>query len=358
MDILEKLILPEGESAYERYLQHFKMPRFIQSSYPVRKKILKACSPTMGTHEAFTYTLLPKKFNDISFLKDFRNWVPERIGEVAKICHNQLIHCIALSKCMPELIIATRGNSGVAKTFWIEQTFTHLTRSEKQWGTLNPDQIKMCLRTIQGTPLLNIQVYKEGRILFENLFSSLSRQWGFVKSGVIDTRLLTLEEFKTAIIFASLRNLPLKLIDVDAPLRASILSVLLRDPQKQDPCVSFEVILEGFIAARQNRFSILMLALENAVEYKLFHRDLRGHMQLIAENNKNTLRIYFKDLFEKCIKTHARKKLEVEGNVMITADYFHGTTDEQKKRLKKWIGKTVKKALEINSLGGKVEDYG
>ncbi|MFI5343295.1 MAG: hypothetical protein ACHQUC_03645, partial [Chlamydiales bacterium] len=114
------------------------------STYLIRQAILKL-SPHCSTSVIFTNSLNPLDWTDLNYLTNPSNWVNERFGIQAKLIIDYKILSQSLSNRIKG-IFATRGNTGVGKSFFIKRYLDeqdHLIH-----GVLNPDYIKAILKKL------------------------------------------------------------------------------------------------------------------------------------------------------------------------------------------------------------------
>lgn len=251
-------------------------------------------------------------------------------------------------------VIAMRGNSGAGKSYLMKkylQEKNHLIH-----GILNPDYIKAILKKLDGQQLLNHQVYLEGRVIFERLIEELIEHTSGVIGAVIDTRLLDMEDFQKIFAFAQSRGKILEIIDVEAPIWCSILTVLNRDPFGVDPCVSFEEIKKGYIKARINRGEFIVASSSsNQVHYSLYRLTREGqYVQIVrkGEGDDFPFMASSQKEFDECLKAPAEEEMEGIANTIITPEIIQSLdVPRDKEVLWRWIGFTVKDALDAHSSG-------
>lgn len=325
-----------------------------RTSYQIRQLILQISGHEMTTCEVYTASPNPQNYTDFNYLTDAKSWVNERVATQAKLVIDYNILSRSLSQRLRPLIFATRGNTGVGKSYWVnrfiqENVGEHLQLTN---GVLNPDIIKANLKEMADNLLLNRQVYAEGRIIFERILETLTKDVNGLTSTVIDTRLLTVEEFEQVLAVAGLRGANLELLDVDAPIWNSIVSVLNREPFGRDPCVPFEVIQDGFIRARKYRSEFIKISCRENVNYSLYRANGRGQFSLVAQN-KDRQFIHCDKSFEECLEAPSEEEMQAIGGAQITdelIDQLDIPTD-RKQVLVQWKGYTIREALQKHSEG-------
>lgn len=325
-----------------------------RTSYQLRQRVLQMSAYEMTTCEVYTNSLNSQNYTDFHYLINPKSWVNERVAMQAKLTMDHNILSRFLSQRMQPIVIATRGNTGVGKSFWVHHFVKEFLEENAQLsqGVLNPDIIKAGLKMIMDKDLLNSQVYTEGRIIFEKLLETLTMHVNKMMSTVIDTRLLTIEEFRQVLAIANLRGVNLELLDVDAPIWNSIISVLNREPFGKDPCVPFEVIKDGFIRARKYRATFIRASCKEKVNYSLYRVAKDGQFKLIAENRNNQFKQYSEKL-EKYLKTPSNEELDEIGSTQITEKWINSLLSHKKQAVERWKGYTVQDALLKHSQGEK-----
>lgn len=322
------------------------------SSYPIRKKILQISSSEVSTCEVYTNSFKPEKYTSFDYLIKTNSWVDERVAEQAKLTINYTLLSKSLSQRIKGTVIATRGNTGVGKSFWVKHFVKKYLEENKNilQGVLNPDCIKAVLKNNTNKRLLNNQVYAEGRVIFERYFDVLTKQKVGTMGAVIDTRLLSIEEFNQVLAFSQLRGAILEIIDVDAPIWNSIISVFSRKPYGKDPCVCFEIIKDGFIKARQNRREFIEASKRENVNYSLYYLDPNGEFLLVAQNRNNYF-IHTDETFEESLKIPSEEEIDEIGHTEITEELISSLVFpfKNKQVLEKWKGYSIEKALQLHS---------
>lgn len=339
------------------------------STYSLRKAALCNASTRISTSEAFTRSLNPRDFNDLAYLADPQNWINERVERQAQLIIDYTIRSRTLTSKMKKVVIATRGGTGVGKTNLIdlylkELLFSkYLTRHLLEHdnltrGVLNPDRVKKELGNDIQIPLLNGQVYLEGRMVFERFLKRLTQHTSEIVGALIDTRMLTLEDFREVLAFSRGRRAKLEIIDIDAPIWYSILSVLNRVPYGKDPCVPFEVIKDGYIRAHADRSKFIAAVCSEQIGYYLYHVTKEGDYALVAKKGRrnNSLWVDSKSTFDKCLQVPSEEETESIASTVITHELIQSLevpVNRRKDVLFQWIGHTIKDALEIHAKGGK-----
>lgn len=325
-----------------------------KTSYLIRQHILQMGSSAITTCAVFTYSPYPEIYTHLDYLMNPKNWINERVVAQTKLIIDYNILAHSLSQIIKPLVVATRGNTGVGKSFWVHRFIGEYLKENIQLeeGVLNPDLIKARLKKMANRDLLNSQVYAEGRVLFERFLETLTQQISNILGTVIDTRLLTIEEFRQVLAFAQLRGAHLEVIDVDAPIWNSIASVLNREPFCKDPCVPFEVIKDGFVRSRKYRAEFIEASCREGVNYSLYRANGSGQFTLVAENRHHQFTL-IDEGFEGYLKMPLEQEMDAIGDTDITEAFIEqlDLPTGKKQVFMQWRGYTIKEALQRHSEG-------
>lgn len=307
--------------------------QFKNTSEPVRTRILELLSPELPTTVAYTLAVNPKKLNS-DYLKDPLHWIPERIGLYAKsLIPQEYVKLLALSNRIKESIprvFALRGSTAAGKTTFAAHNITGaLDEKGELSGSVNPDQMKLILRTAGN--LSNMQVHEEV------VRGPLSRYKEEIlhqndKSIILDTRLSSDTDFETGVLeAAAARNGKATVIDLDVPLSTSLNRVLKdRDPKGVHP----KAIKEGWVEVRKSRPGIIEWICKNSLVdyYQLIQKG-----KVVAEKKGDLFEVHSqKGLTESCSLPTAEE---------IESDY-NQIVDEGK-----WQNIPISKALASNAMG-------
>lgn len=303
-------------------------------------------------------------YNNLEYLVNLSNWIIERVARQTKLIIDYNILSRSLSEGLKNVILATRGNTGVGKSYWIQQSLIEqmFQRCSEEYlqandhlvhGVLNPDHVKAILKKLDNQPLLNSQVYLEGRVVFKRYLEKLIKHPSKVMGAVFDTRLLTVEEFREVLALSQLRGAKLEIIDVDASIWSSILSVLNREPFGKDPCVPFEVISDGYVRVRTNRREFIQAAINENVNYSLYRLAKDGQYVQVAIKNENETELTVKrqHSFNKCLEIPKEDKMKKIADTIITDELIESlVVPRNKEILNLWRGYSVKEALGMHSM--------
>lgn len=329
-----------------------KSVKFKRSTFAIRTRILELCSPQMTSSEAFTKTLNRSKMHEKAYLMNPRNWVPERMGLYAKLIANQYILTRALSARLNNklpVMVALKGNTGAGKTTMLKHI---VGPEESRSGILNLDLLKPALR--QGINLLSKQIHEEASALFANLARQL-----FIEtvnlSLIVDARLDTMESFDTYLVrpFGA-RKGTARIVDIDVPLKTSIIRVLVRHRFGPDPCVPLRAIIDGFVQTRQSRQKMIeqIKTSKQIDHYQLHHWDKDGHRTLVAEKTKEAFKIFSENAYTECVRVPMTDEITNTITQLITQTYIDDAIvrsiiyPAQKKQLESWLGLTLFQAME------------
>lgn len=331
--------------------------RSLHSSYHIRQMILDHSSSRLLTTAAvYTHSLNPADWVRLDYLMDPANWLNERVALQVKLMIDQEILARSLAKPMRGTVVATRGNTGVGKSFRTHSILKdYLLENEHLiHGVLNPDYLKSILKKIDGTLLLNDQVHHEGRIIFERLLGTLAEKGISLEGAIVDTRLLTIEDFrKEVLVLAEKNNARLEIVDVDTSIWNSILAVLNREPFGKDPCVSFDVIRDGYVRARSNREKFIQESFQKKVNYSLYYLTKEGNYLQVAEKREGDTLVTIKEsIFDDCLREPSKQEMEEVAQTLITPEWIESLeVSRSKEGLRKWVGFTVAEALDHHRLG-------
>jgi hypothetical protein len=328
-----------------------------RSTYKIRRLILKISTFALGTNEVFTRSLSPENYNNPTYLTDLNSWVKERTTCQYNALTKQIQEASRLSQHLSKrTMILMRGNTGVGKSWtinYLSQSFPQAFKSPSSntiEGCLNPDHIKRYLRRYNNSsPLLNCQVYYEGRVLYEILVDFLSRRVFDIDNAIIDTRLLELEDFEVLLRMACLRKSKLSLVDIHSSIWHSIVTVLSRDPGGNDPCVDFEVIRDGYIRSLQNRKKFIERVKEDGnITYQLYNMS-RSERILVAQITGSDSQCFDSELLAKSLTISSEEEYEVGdmtiNQEMIAQHFYFGNSIPTR-----FLGMTITKALQKHSL--------
>lgn len=358
------LVILQTSKVIDVLVKRKVIPNMRKSTYLIRQAAMRRAPVKINSAEAFTISLNPEDYNNLEYLVDPKNWINERVAKQAKLTINFHILSRSLATRVKRTVRALRGNTGAGKSLWI-QTFLNQTflKAPKEYlddndhldhGVLNPDYFKAIIKKLDDQVLLNGQVHAEGTALYARFFGMLTKQPSDVTGAVVDTRLLTIEEFRKVLEFSRSRGAKLKIIDIDAPIWCSILSVLNRAPFGKDPCVAFDVIKRGYIDARANRREFIQTSMQEQLSYSLYHLTKAGEYILLARKKQSEEHLWFSSqkLFNKCLKIQSEDKLNAIAHTVITDELIQSLAVPGKKEiLHEWKGRTVEDALRLHSHG-------
>ncbi len=303
------------------------------STHTIREKIVENY-PELTTIEAFSR---PVSCDDLSEFRptDYSKfWEAQRAARQAKAVVNLHVNALAYSKTAPG-ITGARGNTGAGKSIGLED----------HPGILNPDSIKWPLR--EDTEIRNKQVHPEGSMLFGLYFGEMSQKEDF--RYTTNKRLIDLDRvYKYVINPAKEKGCPAIIKDLDAPLIASLMRVLTRDPRGVDPCPALDAIVDGYKGIRKHRGKVITAALTEEIieEYRLTYLG-----EAVAIKKNDDYEVLDEEKLAECLRVPTDEEIEAILNLVIdealiekavTNKYIY---DHQSDLLKKWIGCTLRDAV-------------
>lgn len=332
---------------YQSRLSGWRIKSLLRSTDAIRTRILEVCSPFMTTAEAYTKTVSADKVTSWDYLQRPNSWTASRNGHQAKWLANECSKAIGLAKRFNDpcpIMIVTQGNTAAGKSTAITQEIEPMLKDNGSTdGILNPDSCKMHVKhtgNLKGVPLTNQQVHFEGYSVFENYHQELAAKDMIC---VVDKRFgLTLDK----------NQKPISCIDLDVPLRTSLIRNLLRNPFGKDPCVVLEAVTSGFMQIRCYRAKMMeTLRTEPQIKkYKLYHTDEYGKKQLVAKKENGVFEILSQVGFKECMRIPSTEEIEKVAKQEITPEFVDSVVGkdipvEQKPMLERWLGFTLEEAL-------------
>jgi RHS repeat-associated protein len=290
------------------WVDPFGLCKISDNSYEARKKKLANSNGEMTTLDAFTYENSTGEAWDKAAVDD--NWIDER-----QRLHSEILDATisdALGKVQSLVgapaIHAMRGNTGAGKSRLMKSgVIPELAQGDIP--VINPDDFKPLLineAKKDGTKLTHNQTHWEAAMLSDKLKSELlkAEHKENVPSIIVDKRLGGLYEIENLHEEAVNTGRQLNVFDVDAPLEMSLLGVLLREPGGEDPIVPFNVVAEGFQAARGNRDQFIQYYENNSNlgRYELHHTLPDGSKQMVASVKGGKTSVTDYDAYEELTK--------------------------------------------------------
>lgn len=209
------------------------------------------------------------------FIENWKNWVPEAQGNMAKFAETTIVKADALAKChTDETLVLLKGGFGAGKTRQTNEIF-----DDNAGGVIAPDKGKEAVRrSMKEIP--HSAAHVQGSQLAYGLFEELS-----VKPGThaYDSSLSRPEDLSRYIAKAEKAGKKVLVIDVQRKDVARILSVLKRDVDGEDPRIPLKMIVEGAIRDKTKRIDCMREVLnhkpgkpELASEYHFIGADAAG----------------------------------------------------------------------------------
>lgn len=358
IDATNARALLEEIKEIDRLLQHEG------NSHDLRKAILYHSHTRTTSTEAMAYGSeeLLHPINSWAYLEDEEHWVPERSLLQRRIQESLLSDIHDLAKRLDPGLYALRGNTGTGKSFGVRNHEMFKGAADPKTGEVkgaaNPDIPKHELQytdvDVQGKPYLTSgQVHVEGSIIHQRILRRVVKE--HIPAIIVDQRHLRLDDIKRRAKMAEDMHEGLKVLDVDAPLINSYISVLLRDHGTADPVVNANVIDEGFIEARRERGKVQDFVLrEPIVENYVLYVRKGTEMHMVAEKKDGVMHY-----FDQVLNDEATQKVDLERDVaavrdrLLTAESIAGIAnsfplkyDEITLRLRPFIGKTFAEAID------------
>lgn len=309
---------------------------FERGSYELRTLILEK-RPELTSSDVFSKTLSLNNMITVPNALTAMNLTPERLAVHCKALVDMSTKVTSNTRKMAKLVGA-RGNSGSGKS----TAFMH----EKI--VLNPDSVKFGLR--RGTKIKNYQIHNEGSLLFKKCFEEIERN--STLNYTIDLRMKTLDDIKKYLIYPAIRrNCKVVLSDFEVPLLTSINRMFKRNPTGKEPLQGLDPVLDGFRGIRTHRTAITeYIKNENIIEeYNLYYLG-----KLIAKKSNGAIIVLDEDSYKKCFEIPTNQEIEEILNTPIDDKYIKDALERNDLRveesvvLERWIGSTVKQALEAH----------
>jgi hypothetical protein len=308
---------------------------FEGDEYHVREVILgKVLS--LNSCQVFTKTLFPQKLSQESYRLNPKNWMDLRVGIQIKLFANMFFLARSLSgQIGSPLLTGSRGNSGSGKS----------TELGKEKGILNPDTIKYALRA--GSNVKNHQIHLEGAAIFNLCFVDIVNA---KLNYIVDLRLITLESIVQYLVKpAKINNCTINMSDFDVPLLTTLNRVLNRDPKDENPIPSLEPMVSGFINIRKKRAEVLdFIEKENSIkQYNLYYLG-----EIVGRKELGKMVIDDESGFQKCLSIPDDEEIAKDLDRIIDESYISEAYARgdfwpgSQNSLSKWIGKSVREALE------------
>ncbi len=203
-----------------------------------------------------------------AFLADPANWRPERRQLhkelVEGALHQAAVFAASIERSGREpTLFALRGNTAAGKTRMARSAVPALAQAMKEsgGGSINPDVFKPRLGKAPGQPLLtSANVHAEACVLADRLerkVAPLRTESGKPASLLVDKRLGGAHEVARYIGLSEDTGRKVEMYDIDTPLERSLLGVLQRTPDGDDPRPPYAAVVAGFSAIRGHRLEII-----------------------------------------------------------------------------------------------------
>ncbi len=347
---------------------------FVDGADWKRKQDLAASKGAQQTHEAYSAALPPADGGPALWdhLAKPESWTPDRRDVHEGALATAHAHARAFADAVegPPTIFAMRGNTASGKTRAIAGNIPVLEKAVQKTAGLrhravNPDNFKLDLREADlDIQLSSTQVHSESSMLasrFEKMLPGLKRGDGTPGSLLIDKRLDAVADVQRLAQMAKDTGRKLDVYDIDASLEISLYGVLLRPPGGADPVPNFQVIADGYVAARKNREAVMAVFTADAQlgTYKVFGTDSAGKKMLVAEVVGGVPRTVDRKRFDSwktaSAEAYARRletqKLTAEVVTAVTKDLPQPFRDQVRAALDPHVkaGRTWKEAVDHHS---------
>lgn len=283
--------------------------------YEERQKLLVLSEGKIMTHEAFTKDswILEAGYPQLQlYLKDRTKWLDERNDFQDQLLEEQQRAMEELSDRLenekPTLYLL-RGNTASGKTSVLKRypRFKKIINPKTNMadGVLNTDTIKKSMREKSGKRngkyvITHNQCHEEAVMLTNQLEDNLIDSPEL--SLVIDRRYAYRKQLTVTIDRALAHDKDVEILDLDVPLEISLLRVLFRDPEGEDPCVPFNSVMDGFTGIRKFRRGLIQTVKhEPRIKYYLLAESGERPIEPIAEKSDGEYVIKNDVLAEECV---------------------------------------------------------
>lgn len=228
-------------------------------------------------------------------------------------------------------------------------------------GSINVDTYKAVLRKDLKSidcQVSHVQVHHEGATIKRSIYSLSIESQNL--SLVLDERFTYFRNVALVMKDAERTDRLVKLMDLDVPLETSVMRVLGRDVDGEDPLVGFEIVADGFRGIREGRKGVIDLINKNErVTYYLLAETSSFPVEEVVEKKDAVFYKYNELLFDKLL-TYDRNEVEKLAGKVVDQDYVQYIMNEVitdkypdivrervRKKLIDNIGKTVKEIINL-----------
>ncbi|WP_284404619.1 XopAJ/AvrRxo1 family type III secretion system effector zeta toxin [Acidovorax sp. SUPP3434] len=249
-----------------------------------------------------------------AYLADPAHWHPERRKLHDALIDDSLRKATVFAECVERLgysptLFALRGNTAAGKTRLARSAVPALAEAleESGGGSINPDAFKSRLRKVPGQPRLTpANVHAESCVLADRLERQIAT--GKTASGkpasmLVDKRLGGAHEVARCIALSEETGRQVEMYDIDMPLERSLLGVLQRHPDGDDPRPPYAAVVAGHCAIRGNRLDVIeqFLAKPQIGTYHLMGTSATGEKAPVATVANGELTIHDADQYAEIV---------------------------------------------------------
>lgn len=228
------------------------------STFALRSALLLASSKAgEGLETWMAYTKSGKPTNKVwDFLSDWKNWIPEAQGAMAKYSETVFIKAKQLATKRPKnQIVLLKGGFGAGKT----RLLSHLVK-ENSHGAIGPDLAKQVVRQTSEA-FTHSSVHTQSSQLAFSLFDELiKKQSGTV---VYDSSLYDPNDIISYLEKSKQVNKKMVILDVTRLDIARILAVLKREVNGNDPRIPPDRIISSAIKDKMYRVKCMEVILND-----------------------------------------------------------------------------------------------
>ncbi len=337
------------------------------STYELRTLCMQASNGKIDSRTVYTRSINPKYFDNpdspigLEYAAEPMNYIPERVKVQARTVQNSIADGVAMSNRLKKIIKGKKtffcfgGNCGVGKTSSAkaDPIFRQVLVNGEFIGTFGPDILKTSLR--KGVNKVTaLQVHIEGVSITRKLASELERS-GVECAMVFDEMFRNPARLEEMIDICEKKGGVIDFRDIDGPLIASALRVLVRDI-KTEPCMPFRVIASGLQTLRTNRKNLVELVkrTEAIEKYQMLVVDDDYNPVLAAEKVDGKFHIYDQALYNKATQSPQQVELDAVKATVIDEAFLrnlkkHPIPGVNVDAVSRHQGKTIGQALDDRS---------
>lgn len=314
-------------SIVRRKEEHGKTPK---STYAIRSAILLASQQEgVGIESWMVYTKGGKPGQDLwSFLDNWKNWVPEAQGSMAKFSEIVHIKALKLARSKPDAkVFLLKGGFGAGKTRLTKKIFSNTAP-----GVLSPDGGKGVIRRPMST-VTHSKAHVQGSQIAFALFNELIKK--MAGTVVYDSSLSRPDDMESYLQKSIKAGKQMEVHDVARHDMARFLSILNRDVEGSEPRIPLGSIIWSAVLDKTKRAECMNIILKHKPkegspipEYHFYGGDERGwNTEEIMVIMPNKLEFTRPQLIE-----DNERRLALEGIVVNSDGTIVSTIDEHSLR--------------------------